>query len=277
MQAFYCIAFILALCACLVQGKRIMVLGANGATGKRCVDLALRRGMDVTAVTRSGELADPPTFSLAKRLTTIKGDVKDLSTLPMQGVDACIFCASQSKEGGTAAEVDYQGVVNAGKRCIDANVPRLVVVSSGATSKPWSPVFLFLNLFGGIMTNKAKGEQAIRDMYRGQPEALGYTIVRPGGLTLEEPKGVSGIELNQYDEKSGRISRWDVAELCLESVDLSSTSRTTIECYNKDTGKPLSQVGLSNLFKMKEEAPAIGKFEHRGSTWKEIFTGLVRD
>lgn len=261
-----------------IDGKRVVVLGANGATGKRVVELALKRGFDTVAVTRSGDLAEPPSFSLTKKLSTVKGDVKDLAPLSLSGVDAVIFCASASKAGGSAVEVDYEGVVNAGRRCIEESVGRYVVVSSGATSKPYSPVYLFLNLFGGIMREKAKGEQAVREMYKSAPEKIGYTIVRPGGLTTEPPVGVKGIELNQQDEKSGRISRWDVAELCLECVDSADASRTTVDVYNKDTGRPLSQVGFSNLLRLKQDAPeAAEKWERRASSWKEIFAGLAKD
>lgn len=262
----------------VANSKRVVVLGANGQTGRRCVELALKRGYETIAVTRSGDLADLPSYSLSKSLKTCKGDVKDLSNANWEAVDAVIYCASASKEGGTALEVDFEGVVNGGRLCIQQGVGRYVVVSSGATSKPFSPVYLFLNLFGGIMANKAKGEQAVREMYASAPANVGYTIVRPGGLTTEPAVGVGGIELNQQDEKSGRISRWDVAELCLECVDSADTSRTTIDCYNKDTGRPLSQVGLSNLFKLKQDAPvAAGKYERRGTSWKEIFQGLTKD
>jgi hypothetical protein len=34
---------------------------------------------------------------------------------------------------------------------------------------------------------------------------LSYTIIRPGGLTEEPPLGVSLVELNQGDDRSGRI------------------------------------------------------------------------
>ena len=37
----------------------------------------------------------------------------------------------------------------------------VVVVSSGAVTKPFSPVYLFLNLFGGIMKAKVEGEQQV--------------------------------------------------------------------------------------------------------------------
>ena len=38
---------------------------------------------------------------------------------------------------------------------------KIVVVSSGAVTKPFSPVYLFLNLFGGIMKAKVEGEQEV--------------------------------------------------------------------------------------------------------------------
>lgn len=266
----------------LSTSYRVMVIGANGNTGKKVVNIALRKGADVVAVTRSGELAEVPTYSLAKnKLKCIAGDVTSPQSITLsKDIDAVIYCASASKEGGSAKQVDCDGVIAMGKKCIESQVKSYVIVSSGAVSKPWSPVYLFLNLFGGIMKQKYQGEEAVRAMYRAPstPKECGYTIVRPGGLTEEEASGVDSLELNQNDEKSGRVSRWDVAELCFEAARSSSASRVTLEVYGKTTGKPLSSVGLSNLFKMNA-APTetAGKFERRGSTWQHIFAGLRKD
>ena len=268
---------VLAMAAFSVSSKRVVVLGANGRTGRILVDLAAEKGYDVVACTRSGQLKDPIETRFAKKVTCRADDVSDPLALGDLRSDAVFFCASASKEGGSPAQVDNQGLVNAAQACIEQGVSRLVVVSSGAVSKPLSPVYLFLNLFGGIMAEKAKGEEAVRSMYRSAPEKLGYTIVRPGGLNLEPPLGVAGLELNQRDEKSGRISRYDVAAICLNSIDSPSASRVTLECYNKDTGKPLSSVFMSNLFKIKVDSQTAGALERRGSSWKEIFTGLVSD
>ena len=259
------------------SARRVSILGANGRTGRILVDLAAEKGYDVVAYTRSGQLSQPMDPRLAKRVTSRAADVSDPSSLRDLSGDAVFFCASASKEGGSPSQVDNQGLVNAGRACIERGVSRLVVVSSGAVSKPLSPVYLFLNLFGGIMAEKAKGESAIRDMYKSAPEKIGYTIVRPGGLTLEPPVGPAGLELNQRDEKSGRISRYDVAAICLNSIDSPSASRVTLECYNRDTGKPLSSVFMSNLFRMKSEGVSGGQFERRGNSWKELFSGLSSD
>jgi hypothetical protein len=201
----------------------------------------------------------------------------------IQGARGVIFAASASKTGGTAAQVDNQGLISVAQACIENNIPHLVIVSSGAVSKPFSPVYLFLNLFGNIMSEKIQGEDAVRNLYRRLDPTLAntftYTIVRPGGLTEEAPLGASGLELNQGDTKSGRISRTDVAALCIQSMLFPQyTSRATFECYNADTGKPLQSVGLSNLFKAKSDGKEFvsGK-EQRGNTWETLFQGLEQD
>ena len=124
--------------------------------------------------------------------------------------------------------MDNDGLVNVAKACIDANIPSLVIVSSGAVTKPNSPVYKFLNLFGKIMEEKIKGEDTVRSLYQnsksggsGEGCTCTYTVVRPGGLTEEMGKGVAALELNQGDTKSGRIARADVASLCIESKVLS--------------------------------------------------------
>lgn len=43
-------------------------------------------------------------------------------------------------------------------------------------------------------------------------------FLRGTGLTLDPPRGVSALELNQGDTKSGRIARADVAAICAESI-----------------------------------------------------------
>ena len=158
--------------------------------------------------------------------------------------------------------------------------PRLVVVSSGSVTKPLSPVYVFLNFFGGIMRAKIEGEDALRALYFDRDEC-DYVIVRPGGLTEDEPKGVSDVELNQGDDKSGRISRADVAAICVEAAAAARTplaSNATFECYWADTAKSLEAVGLSNMMGgTNEDADYVSGRERRGDSWRDIFEGLRPD
>jgi uncharacterized protein YbjT (DUF2867 family) len=283
-------------------GAPICVIGANGKTGTRCVQACLDRSIPVIATSRTGVflnsasaespvvvMTDSPLFSQAVC------DVTQPSTIAaaISNSRAVIFAASASKQGGTAAAVDNEGLVNVAAACIAAQVPHLVIVSSGGVSKPDSPVYKFLNIFGGIMEQKIRGEDAVRALYSeinnnnensNKDVLLTYTIVRPGGLTEEPPAGVTSLELNQGDVVSGRISRADVAALCIESVRYPAlTGGTTYECYAANTGKPLQSVGMSNIFKQtnsdNDSSSAVVKTgkERRGDTWEKLFTGLETD
>jgi len=221
----------------------------------------------------------PPSSTLLREAAC---DVTKPETLTstIQGSKAVIFAASASKAGGTAAAVDNTGLVNVAKACIECNVPRLVIVSSGGVSKPDSPVYLFLNIFGNIMEEKIRGEDAVREMYKSLPSGkngLSYTVVRPGGLTTDPPRGVAAVELNQGDTKSGRISRADVAAICVECLSSDAAAGTTFECYDADTAAPLASVGMSNIMKAKTREAFVSGKERRGETWGALFSGLEKD
>ena len=102
-------------------------------------------------------------------------------------IGAMIFAASASVKGKTpgvndAFTVDCQGVINAAQCCIQRNIPRLVIVSSGAVTRPNSAVYKLLNFVGGgIMEAKIQGEDAVRDLYHDtklMDKGLGYTLSR---------------------------------------------------------------------------------------------------
>ncbi len=264
----------------------ITIIGSNGKSGSECVGACLSRSIPVRATSRSGIYSGIYSNAAAadKLLSTTPCDVTIPSTISsaVEGSRAVVFAASASKQGGTAAAVDNEGLVNVAKACIAAKVPVLVIISSGAVTKPDSPVYKFLNLFGKIMEEKIKGEDTVRALYK-NVDGCGctYTVIRPGGLTEEEGKGVAALELNQGDTKSGRIARADVASLCIEaSIYPQLAGGTTFECYDADTAKPLATVGMSNIMKAKNKATdevyVSGK-ERRGDTWEKIFTGLEKD
>jgi uncharacterized protein YbjT (DUF2867 family) len=268
--------------------QSVCVVGCNGRTGTEVVKYLLAKNEPVRATSRTGEYNDAASIPAGAMFEQLVCDVTDDNSVKLAcaNAKAVIFAASASKNGGTPAAVDNAGLVNVAKACIDANVPHLVVVSSGAVTKPSSPVYQFLNLFGKIMEEKNKGEDAVRKLYAQHNSNLGeggqkltYTIIRPGGLTLDPPRGVEAIELNQGDTKSGRLARADVAALCVESLYYPQlTGETTFECYDADTGAPLATVGLSNIAKKKTDGEAfVSGFERRGVTYKELFTGLQKD
>ena len=274
----------------LAAAKPVLVLGANGGTGLECVRYLQKKGRPCVAATRTGEFVG----DASKLVTVAKGDVTSLESLePLitENTGAVIFAASASrqadaKKASNAKAVDNVGLVNCAKLCIEKSVPRLVVVSSGGVSKPSSAVYIFLNLApNGIMDAKIAGEDAVRKLYAA-PELIekniGYTVVRPGGLLRDPGMGVSAVELNQGDTKSGRINRADVAAICIESLESKAAFDTTFECYYADTAKGLDDVMKSNAaavgagVKTTPTETSTGR-ERRGDTWPELFEGLERD
>ena len=261
---------------------------------RRCVKYLQKKGRPCVAATRTGEFVG----DASKLVTVAKGDVTDAASLePLitENTGAVIFAASASRQAdakktSNAKAVDNVGLVNCAKLCIEKSVPRLVVVSSGGVSKPSSAVYIFLNLAAnGIMDAKIAGEDAVRRLYAAPGLAeknVGYTVVRPGGLLRDPGLGVSAVELNQGDTKSGRINRADVAAICIESLDSKAAFDTTFECYYGDTVKELNAVFGSNAKGMASgdasgaAAPTVTRRsgrERRADAWPQLFEGLEQD
>ena len=101
----------------------------------------------------------------------------------VNGASSVIFAASAFTGGGTPAVVDNSGLVAVAvaNACISANVGQLVIVSSGAVTKPGSPVYLFMKVFRSNMSEKIHGEDAVRALYAdGTPtyeQGLSYTVI----------------------------------------------------------------------------------------------------
>ena len=130
------------------------------------------------------------------------------------------------------------------------------------------------------MKAKIEGENELRKLYNtdlAKENGCKYTVIRPGGLTEEPPKGVLALELNQGDNRSGRISRWDVASLAIQCIKYKDTENATFECYDRNTAQPLANVGVNNILKKTEAATEKTGFERNGDSFAAIFKGLVTD
>ncbi|KXZ46130.1 hypothetical protein GPECTOR_46g199 [Gonium pectorale] len=108
--------------------------------------------------------------------------------------------------------------------------PRFVHVSSAGVTRPnrpginvdMEPPAVKLNdALGGILTWKLAGEDALRS------SGVPFAVVRPTALT-EEPGGMP-LELDQGDTVKGKISREDVADLCVALLSCPAAANTTFE------------------------------------------------
>ncbi len=108
--------------------------------------------------------------------------------------------------------------------------PRFVLVSSAGVTRPGRPginldeeppAVRLNDQLGGILTWKLRGEDSLRS------SGIPYTIIRPCALT-EEPGGKELI-FEQGDNMRGKISRDDVAEICVRSLHQSNACNITLE------------------------------------------------
>ena len=176
-----------------------------------------------------------------------------------------IFAASASSKGGSAQQVDYVGVENVAKECVRLGIPKLVVISSGAITRPNSLGFKITNLFGRIMEAKLKGEESLKAVYKAAPSGVTYAIIRPGGLGDGAPAGPSSVELNQGDAISGEISRSDVAECAIAAATSKKIPQNvTFEIYSKQGAGPL-----------EGSLPQPTGYERTGDSYDKLFEGLV--
>lgn len=259
----------------LASDKPIAVIGAGGKVGKLCTQILNKNSLYARAITRSGTevLSESSSF-----VSYASGDVTkyDVIKASLKGCNAAIFAASASgkKKGGDPAHVDYLGLYNTAKACLELGIEKLVVVSAGSVTRPSFIGFKATNLFvaplygPNIMGYKMAGENAMRELYAGQDKCA-YCIVRPGGLSDAPAVGPTKLHVSQGDIYSAEISREDVAEIAVAALlKGSATDNTTFELNNIR--------GLSKVIKELADAPA--DLVHEGAnSYNALFDGLLSD
>ncbi len=199
--------------------ENILVVGANGTTGKEIVSL-LKASDHFNPVAMVRERHQVDQFK-HKRIDTVLGDLtKDLSHVT-DNIDKVIFAAGSG--GKKVVEVDQEGA----KSLIDvskkANVKRFVMLSSMGADQPEAADDL-----EAYLQAKQNADEYLK------ASGLNYVIVRPGALNNED--GTGKIELNQKLNKQGEISRVDVAHTLVNALDDDTPSNVTFEILQGETG-----------------------------------------
>lgn len=207
--------------------KTIAVFGASGLTSSECVYQALKNGDNVIGLTRNpsnlvipagsgGDKAGEPLVD--DKLTMIQGDVTNPSDV------AKVFEAGKVDGvivglGGKTSDVGETMLTDGTVVVMDAmknnDVKRVAVITSigAGDSKDQAPFFfkiLMATAMKKIFNDKNNQEEAVKK------SGLDYCIIRPGGLTIEPPTGI----VNVIDGQAGSISRADVAEFCLDAINM---------------------------------------------------------
>jgi uncharacterized protein YbjT (DUF2867 family) len=202
---------------------RVLVIGANGGTGRALVDLLLEDGHEVRGLIR-----DPAQGQALRDVgaTPVAGDLEGDLDGAFDDLDAVMFCAGSGSSTGPDAtlRVDLHGAVRAIDHCVEHGVGRFVMLSSIGAADP------------------LQGPETLRPYLAAKHAAdrillasgLDATVVRPGGLTDDEPTGRVRIGVPALGD-GGRIPRRDVAAVMARSLHEPATIGATFELVSGDT------------------------------------------
>lgn len=236
---------VLAAAARCFSGRRhlnfVAVLGAGGRTGALCVEALCKARATPKALTRSG-IWTPPGSGSATAVAIGRADVTNYTSVlkALDGAEAVIWAAAYSRGKSLPKDIDNAGLVNVAKAVKALNIPRLVVVSSAATTRPYAPVGVLLNVIGsGVLLEKLQGEKEMQGILEGTNST--WTILKPGGLKMDAALGSEKLEFNQGDTLVGSIPRADVAAVAAAAaIDPQNRGAgKTFELYAAKSRNPL--------------------------------------
>ncbi|RDB33407.1 SDR family oxidoreductase [Exiguobacterium sp. RIT594] len=190
----------------------ILIIGANGTTGRKMVELIGKQGQHqaIAVVREENQINDLIALGASEvRL----GDLTKNVTEVVKDADVVIFAAGA---GGASEEltraVDKDGAI----KVIDAakanGIERFLMLSSVGADHPQGDLKVYLE-------SKGAADRHLKD------SGLDYTIVRPGPLSYDEPSGT--IETQEhFDSYEGReVSRDDIAALFVTLIDHPTQTR----------------------------------------------------
>ncbi len=255
------------------MADRVLVVGATGGVGQLVVAKLLEKGWAIRALTRRvekvqqmfdqrveaivGDIRQPETLPSAMEgithiicctgTTAFPSDRWDfdLPSLanPLQRFQEWgkIYLDANYRNAhakNSPQKVDAEGVrhlVSAAPR----DLKRFIFISSVGVERKDKPPFNLLNAFG-VLDAKKQGEAAI--MQSGLP----YTIIRPGRL-IDGPytsydlntlikattQGKQGVVIGTGDRLNGQASRIDVANACVECLEIPITEGKAFDIVNQ--------------------------------------------
>lgn len=202
--------------------EKVLVVGANGHTGTKVVQLLKNHGQyDPVAMIRDeSQTSKFESMGVEYRLADLEGDISYV----LGGIDKIIFTAGSGSKTGPdkTISVDQDGA----KKLIDEaekqGIKKFVMLSSMGADNPDSN-----DRIKHYLQAKHNADEHLK------ASGLNYAIVRPGGLTHDEHLGK--IDASEKLNHQGKISREDVAQVLVASLDHAQIRNKTIEIVNGNT------------------------------------------
>jgi putative NADH-flavin reductase len=196
--------------------RKILVLGATGATGQLIVKEALARGFDVRALVRT-----PSKASGLEGAEIIVGDAREESSLrkALKGQDAVVSAlgtpASPFREV-TVLSIATRALIGAMKA---ERVSRLVCITGlGAGDSAGHGGFLFDRVIFPVLLRKVYADKNRQETLV-RASGLDWVLVRPSVLNDKAPRGSIRAMTDLSGFHGGTIARADVANFVLDQVN----------------------------------------------------------
>lgn len=268
--------------ASFAAGKRVVVTGAGGQTGKLVVQKLVSTGrFDVRPLVHSEKSKAKLISSLDGMLPDSKvivGDITSKESIQKAFIGAVAVVVVTSavpvlktwslipfmlaklfrrkgklrfswKGDGKPEQVDWEGQKNQFDLSKDAGVKHVVLVGTMTGTEPDG----FLNTMGDgdgdkIVMWKRKAEMHLIDVCKDSD--MDFTIVHAGGLS-NDAGGVTRVAVGVDDKlrelTPRRLPRADLAEVCLQALDCQAARNVSFDISGSDDGVVLTSDGLGSL------------------------------
>ncbi|WP_010287769.1 NAD(P)-dependent oxidoreductase [Kurthia massiliensis] len=204
---------------------KLVIFGATGGVGQHAVRQALSEEYAVTAFVRS-----PEKLAIEdENLTVIQGDAMDAEAVAaaIEGADAVVSTLGtpQNTDVENPISVMIQNVVDG---MVKHGVKRIVYTASAGVDgeiqgERGQQVMNYLKPY---LIDHKKSIEAI------QQAGLTYTIIRPMGLTNDEPLRRYALSYDDVPEAAKSISRDDVANAVIMAIPNANFMGQSIAVFN---------------------------------------------
>ncbi|GHD45326.1 SDR family oxidoreductase [Mycetocola manganoxydans] len=210
--------------------SRIVIIGGHGSIARLLTQQLVARGDSVVSVFRNPDHREEIESLGAEAFVCDVETASAADLAPaMTGADGVVFAAGAGPNSGAARKrtVDFEGSVKAAAAAEQAGVKRFVQVSAiGVDDGPAPDAD---EVWTAYVEAKRDADDALRRT------DLDWTILRPGGLTDDEPTEM--ITLGEHTERSS-IPRADVAAVIAAVLTFPETAGHSWDLISGETPIP---------------------------------------
>ena len=206
---------------------RVAIVGGHGKIARLLIPLLVDAGHQPVALVRNPDYsAELEALGAEVGILDIEQDGAEAFAEAFTGADAVVFAAGGGPDGNIWRKrtVDLGGSLKSIKGAQAAGVSRFVQISAIAVDQPLADDAG--SVWKAYVEAKRDADIALRD------SGLHWTIIRPGGLTDDEPTGL--VKLAETVDRA-QIPRADVAAVIVAALDEPATINRQWELVSGDT------------------------------------------